>query len=1200
MNCMNREYIILALLFYTVERWAVYRPGNGKFDVENIDPFLCTHVIYAFVGLNWDGTVRVMDTWNELDLKALTRFTSLKKTNPNLKTLVAIGGWNEGSVVFSQVAGDAALRAKFVTSAYDFVKAYGFDAVSASVASVSVSYNIPEIVKYVNFVNLMTYDFHGSWEKTAGINSPLYPSSIDTDLTINSVMNDAAVRYWIQQGAPPLKLLLGAPMFGRTYTLLNANSPGIGAATTGPGAVGPYTQESGFIGYNELCESMKTTTWNVNWATQQKVPFAFKGTQWVGYDNKESVRIKAEYAKWKGIGGMLAGVSADAYPATQGPWMPSTVVWADPAATTTKAPVTTTTATTTKAPVTTTTATTTKAPVTTTTVTTTKAPVTTTKAPVTTTTVTTTKAPVTTTTATTTQAPITTTATTTTKAPVTSTTTKAPTTTASSTSFKCTTVGYFRDPTNCAVYYYCQAVTGGYNAIRFQCDPGLVYDTVLKTIVTENVVCYYSSWATYRPGNGKFDVETIDPFLCTHVIYAFVGLNWDGTVRVMDTWNEIDNRALTRFTDLKKKNPNLKTLLAIGGWNEGSVVFSQVAGSAALRSTFVTSAYNFVMKYGFNGLDVDWEYPAQRGGAAADKANFVTLLKDLNTKFAPAGLIISVAVSATDATVRYWIQQGAPSGKLHLGGAMYGRSYTLRTASSAGAEYAKMKGLGGMLVWGIETDDFRNICGQGKFPLVNSIKSSLNAYDHETNDYNNYHTANYNYHSSNDHYHTANHNYYSFNYHTANHHNHSSNYNYHTANHNYQSSNYYYHTANYNYHTANHNYHSSNYYYYHTANYHYHSANYHTANYNAKYIDDGANHTNYDHKSVDDYHIAHHYHNHLYNDKDINIKDTASCSTFYYCQALQTGGYTASKFNCPSGLFFDTILLSTGAEMRCCVLLIFAAAAFAVEMAAAQKKLVCYYGSWSTYRPGNGKCDIEHLNASLCTHAIYSFIGVNSDATIKILDTWNDISLNGFKRFNDLRIGNPNLKTLIAIGGWNEGSTTFSSVCGNTASRAKFVNNLYTFVKQYGFNGLDLDWEYPAQRGGASADKANFVSLVKELKAKFALDNLILSAAVSASISSVATSYDVVELSNNLDFINLMTYDYHGPWESVTAQNAPLYAGNMDADKNLNANATVQYWKQQGAPASKLVLGIPFYGRTWTLKIATSNSLGAAATGADL
>lgn len=83
----------------------------------------------------------------------------------------------------------------------------------------------------------------------------------------------------------------------------------------------------------------------------------------------------------------------------------------------------------------------------------------------------------------------------------------------------------------------------------------------------------------------------------------------------------LDN--LNQYTVLKKKYCNVKTLLAIGGWNEGSEKFSAVMADATLRGIFVNSALNWVRTYGFDGLDLDWEYPAQRGGAAADKVKTV-------------------------------------------------------------------------------------------------------------------------------------------------------------------------------------------------------------------------------------------------------------------------------------------------------------------------------------------------------------------------------------------------------------------------------------------------------------------------------------------------------------------------------------------------------------------------------------------------
>lgn len=80
---------------------------------------------------------------------------------------------------------------------------------------------------------------------------------------------------------------------------------------------------------------------------------------------------------------------------------------------------------------------------------------------------------------------------------------------------------------------------------------------------------------------------------------------------------------------LKKLNPKLKVLAVVGGWNEGSQKYSALAADANKRKLFISSALEFIKDHGFDGLDVDWEYPAQREGAPQDKQNFVTLLKEI-------------------------------------------------------------------------------------------------------------------------------------------------------------------------------------------------------------------------------------------------------------------------------------------------------------------------------------------------------------------------------------------------------------------------------------------------------------------------------------------------------------------------------------------------------------------------------------------
>jgi chitinase len=91
------------------------------------------------------------------------------------------------------------------------------------------------------------------------------------------------------------------------------------------------------------------------------------------------------------------------------------------------------------------------------------------------------------------------------------------------------------------------------------------------------IMCYFSSWSCYRWGNGLFEIENIDPFLCTHLVYGFAGLDKsEYTIKSLDEYNDLEENwgkgAFRKFTNLKNVNPNLKTLLAIGGWNEGKIV----------------------------------------------------------------------------------------------------------------------------------------------------------------------------------------------------------------------------------------------------------------------------------------------------------------------------------------------------------------------------------------------------------------------------------------------------------------------------------------------------------------------------------------------------------------------------------------------------------------------------------------------------
>jgi len=222
------------------------------------------------------------------------------------------------------------------------------------------------------------------------------------------------------------------------------------------------------------------------------------------------------------------------------------------------------------------------------------------------------------------------------------------------------------------------------------------------------------------------------------------------------------------------------------------------------------------------------------------------------------------------------------------------------------------------------------------------------------------------------------------------------------------------------------------------------------------------------------------------------------------------------------------------------------------------EKIVCYFGSWAVYRPPDGKFDISYIQPKLCTHLIYTFVGISTEGDVRVLDSWQDLPDNwgkdGFGRFNKLREQSPETKTLIAIGGWNEGSVKFSAVVANPTIRARFVKNVLDFVKKYNFDGFDLDWEYPNQRGGKPEDVQNYISLLKQLRTEFDKHDLILSAAVAAAETSASLSYDIPAMSKYLHFINIMAYDLHGAWEKVTGHNAPLYPRKGESGNDLKLN----------------------------------------------
>uniref|UniRef100_A0A8C5KP20 Chitinase-3-like protein 1 n=1 Tax=Jaculus jaculus TaxID=51337 RepID=A0A8C5KP20_JACJA len=260
-------------------------------------------------------------------------------------------------------------------------------------------------------------------------------------------------------------------------------------------------------------------------------------------------------------------------------------------------------------------------------------------------------------------------------------------------------------------------------------------------------------------------------------------------------------------------------------------------------------------------------------------------------------------------------------------------------------------------------------------------------------------------------------------------------------------------------------------------------------------------------------------------------------------------------------------------------------------------KLVCYYTNWSQYREGDGSCFPDAINPFLCTHIIYSFANISNNE----IDTWewNDVTLYGMLNELKTRWGH-GLCRHITFGG-NFGPR-FSRIASNSQRRRTFIKSVPPFLRTHGFDGLDLTWLYPGQR-----DKQHLTTLIKELKAEFlkearsGTEQLLLSAAVSAGKIVLDSGYDIAQISQHLDFISLMTYDFHGTWRQTTGHHSPLFRGQEDIsfDRFSNVDYAVGYMLRLGAPASKLLMGIPSFGKSFTLA-SSETQVGAPVSGPGL
>ena len=164
-------------------------------------------------------------------------------------------------------------------------------------------YDVPAVSKWLDFINLMAYDFHGKWEKQAGHNAPLYPPSSDSEWRKQLSVSFAA-QMWTRLGAPKEKLVIGMPTYGRSFTLTNRNNYIVNSEAKDGGTAGEYTREAGFLSYYEVCEMLLNGASYV-WDDEMQVPYLVQGDQWVGFDDEKSIRNKMNWIKTQGYAGAM-------------------------------------------------------------------------------------------------------------------------------------------------------------------------------------------------------------------------------------------------------------------------------------------------------------------------------------------------------------------------------------------------------------------------------------------------------------------------------------------------------------------------------------------------------------------------------------------------------------------------------------------------------------------------------------------------------------------------------------------------------------------------------------------------------------------------------------------------------------------------------------------------------------------------------
>ncbi|GKV03355.1 hypothetical protein SLEP1_g15671 [Rubroshorea leprosula] len=260
--------------------------------------------------------------------------------------------------------------------------------------------------------------------------------------------------------------------------------------------------------------------------------------------------------------------------------------------------------------------------------------------------------------------------------------------------------------------------------------------------------------------------------------------------------------------------------------------------------------------------------------------------------------------------------------------------------------------------------------------------------------------------------------------------------------------------------------------------------------------------------------------------------------------------------------------------------------------ASASTVKAAYWPSWSSSPP-------SAIDTSLFTHIYYAFLMPNNVTYKFEISNSEALILSNFT--TSLHHKKPPVKALFSIGGGGSDSSVFARMASSPVSRKAFINSALEVARNLGFDGMDLDWEFPENPKQMLDLSILFNEWREAIKAEAKTTHcapLLLTAAVYFSVdfflSDVNRSYPVQSINRNLDWINAMCFDYHGSWDtSKTGAHAALY----DPNSNISTSYGLTSWVKAGVYRQKVVMGLPLYGRTWKLKDPNQHKIGSDAVG---